>query len=266
MIGCAKSAEGSELVQSYFEGENPDSDEMDQEYPYNFVAHLLPVPNLEWSPLNIDITEYLYRETIRPVEGKMVALTFDDGPGWYTVQLLDILEEYDARATFFVQGDRISENSAAMVRAVELGNEVAGHSWTHANFTGLEPAEMAEEILRTSTLIERYTGVRRPFYRAPFGAIDDMVEQVSRALGYAMIGWTMDILDWYHLDSDKMYHQIVDNVRDGDIILMHDIYESTIIAMEHVIPWLIEEGYTLVTISELLYHNEVQLVPGKAFP
>ena len=197
--------------------------------------------------------------------GPMVALTFDDGPSAYTETLLDLLEYHNARATFFVLGYRVQGRRSTIIRAVDLGSEIAGHSWDHSRFTNLNEEQITQQIERTSAAIEAVTGVHTKIYRPPFGTTNELVQRVSADLGYSIINWTVDPRDWKYRDADDIYDAIMDVVESGDIIVAHDIYASTIEAMKRVIPSLIERGYELVTVSELLEYLHGELEPGEIY-
>ena len=195
---------------------------------------------------------------------RMVALTFDDGPSAiYTNHILDILEQHGGRATFFVLGYRVAGHADTIRRTVQLGSEVAGHSWDHPDLSLMsDEADIAGEIERTSAAIRAITGTPPPIYRPPFGRTNDLAEQVSARLGYAIINWTLDPRDWEHRDADKVFELIMNDVESGDIIVLHDVHPSTALAMERVVPALIAEGFELVTVSELLTHAFGELEPG----
>jgi len=196
----------------------------------------------------------------------MVALTFDDGPSQHTESILDVLEQYNAKATFFVLGYRTRRNSSTIIRAADLGSEIASHTWTHENLTHLSPAQLVETIQSTSQLIYDITGSPPPsFYRPPFGATNNTVRYVSAQLGYAITNWTLDTIDWRYRNPNTIYHRIMSEVEDGSIILLHDIHLSTAQAMEQVIPSLIAQGFELVTLSELMCYFYGELTPGRIY-
>ena len=195
----------------------------------------------------------------------MIALTFDDGPSQQTARILDTLEQHGGRATFFVLGSRVEGYAGIARRAVSLGSEIVGHSWTHSDFSLISPEELAWEIGQTSDTIERITGRRPNFYRPPYGRTNSSVRALSFNLGYAMVNWTLDTRDWEIRDAEHIYETIITRVSGGDIVLMHDIYTSTADAMELVIPRLISEGFELVTVSELLAHLYGTLEPGRIY-
>jgi len=224
--------------------------------PYNEISFALlldfPRPTSEIS-LRFDPT--------RPI----IALTFDDGPGRYTSRLLDLLERYDARATFCVLGMLIHSHTEVLARAVELGNEVIGHSWDHARLTEATEEEIIQQINDTSSAIEDATGMRPSIYRPPYGSFDNEVKRISEELGYAILYWSVDPVDWQDRDADIIYDAVMDAVRDGSIVLAHEIHLSTIEAMERLVPRLIEEGFQLITVSELLLHAHGEILPGVVY-
>ncbi|MCL2572013.1 MAG: polysaccharide deacetylase family protein [Defluviitaleaceae bacterium] len=196
----------------------------------------------------------------------MVALTFDDGPHFYTDIILDILEEHGGRATFCVLGYRIHYRPNTVIRAVNLGHEVVGHSWDHSDLTRLNANAISNQITRTSAAIEEVTGVRPPpIFRAPFGLTNTRVINVSRDLGYSLLHWSVDPQDWANRDVDHIYNHIMDRAMDGAIILLHDIHTTTAEAMKLVIPRLIEEGFQLVTASELIAYFYGETEPGEIY-
>ena len=179
----------------------------------------------------------------------MVALTYDDGPHpENTNRILDALEKHGARATFFVVGSRIEEFKDCLKRQAKLGCEVANHSYSHAIYTASTDEKILEEITKTDRLIKKYTGQTTILCRAPGGAVGKAAVLADKPF----IQWSVDTLDWKTRSCSKVVSHIKSTVRDGSIILMHDLYGSTAQASEIIIPWLIAEGYQLVTVSELL--------------
>ena len=195
----------------------------------------------------------------------MVALTFDDGPASHTERILDVLEKYDGRATFFVLGHRLESGQYTVARAADLGNEIANHAWSHTNLAWLSEESITWEIQTTSAAIESIIGYSPPILRPPYGQTNARVRYVAGKLGYAMINWTIDTLDWRYRDPDRIYNVIMDRVEDGSVILLHDIHATTADAMERVIPSLIESGYQLVTVSELMDYFFGELEPGEVY-
>jgi len=198
-----------------------------------------------------------------PPHRPMVALTFDDGPTIYTDMILDLLEAAGGRATFCVLGYRIQRHPDTLIRAVELGSEIIGHSWDHSDFTRLNANAISSQITRTSDAIEAVIGFAPPLmHRAPFGLANDRVFDVSQDLGYSLLHWSVDPQDWRNRCPDWIYYYIMKRVVDGSIILLHDIHTTTAEAMIQVIPRLIEEGFQLVTASELIEYHYGEIEPG----
>ncbi|MBQ9828372.1 MAG: DUF4214 domain-containing protein [Lachnospiraceae bacterium] len=193
----------------------------------------------------------------------MVALTFDDGPG-YTVTpvILDVLEKNNARATFFVVGTSASRAPDLLQRAHDLGCEIGSHTWDHANLTTLDAAGIAEELEPAAQVISDAIGQRPPFMRPPYGAVNDTLRENA---GVPMIYWSVDTMDWATKNADSTYNVVMNNVKDGDIILMHDSQISTGEAVKRIVPDLIEKGYQLVTVSELAYYKGYTMYPGEVY-
>ena len=193
--------------------------------------------------------------------GKMVALTFDDGPSdSITNGVLDVLEEYGVKATFFVVGQNIYYGNEALTRAAKMGCEIGTHTYSHIDLPSSSSSLIREEIEDTDELIKKYTGAPSTVARAPGGALDSASAAiVNKPFFY----WTVDTRDWESRDADSVISIVKNNTGDGSIILMHDIYESTLEAVETVVPWLIDEGYQLVTVTELMqYKGNITPEPG----
>ncbi|MDR2486323.1 MAG: polysaccharide deacetylase family protein [Clostridiales Family XIII bacterium] len=196
-------------------------------------------------------------------DSPMLALTFDDGPGKHTNAILDLLKKHDAKATFCVLGNLVNGRKGTVRRAADLGCEIIGHSWDHKQLTKLTKEEIKAEINDTSDEIARVCGQRSNLYRPPYGAVDDKVRKISKQLGFSMLGWSVDTLDWKTKNADAVYNAVMKGAKDGAIILLHDIHGSTADAMKRVIPKLIEKGFQLVTVSELLESKGVKTSPGE---
>ena len=192
----------------------------------------------------------------------MVALTFVDGPSVYTSDLLDQLEKYNAHATFFVVGNRVSGNASTIKRAYSLGCEIGNHSWSHPQLSAISVTEMKNEISKTDAAIENIIGVKPVLLRPPYGAVDADVKAYA---GKPLIHWSIDTLDWEHRTSSKTIASVLNNVRDGSIVLMHDIYAPTRDAAVSLIPTLISRGYQLVTVSEMAAYRGVKLQNGTIY-
>ncbi|MDR0839345.1 MAG: polysaccharide deacetylase family protein [Oscillospiraceae bacterium] len=204
------------------------------------------------------------RDEIDPAK-PMVALTFDDGPSGVTPRILDLLDEYGGKATFCVIGNRVENYADTVRRIAEEGSEIIGHSWDHKNLVKLSDAAMRSELLDTNAAIEAVLGFSPVLYRPPYGNVNDKLKAVSAELGLSLIVWSVDTLDWKTRDANKTCDAVFNDVRDGGIILCHDIYDETADAMAYVIPELIARGYQLVTVSELLSFSDRAVEAGAIY-
>lgn len=179
-----------------------------------------------------------------------MALTFDDGPDVkVTPQILAILKKYDVKATFFMVGKNVSRNPATVEKVYESGHEIGNHTWNHPKLTTLTKVNVKQEVDRTSNAIYAAIGQYPTVFRPPYGATS---EQVRSVMTMPSILWSVDTLDWKHRNADKILAYVKASVKDGSIILMHDIHQSTANGLENVILYLQQQGYELVTVSEIL--------------
>ena len=192
----------------------------------------------------------------------MVAITFDDGPGKYTDQIVTILEKYNARATFFVQGKNVAGYKDVLKRASALGNEIANHTWSHVNLSGAGASTISSQISSTNTAIYNATGVYPKLYRPPYGAYNNFV---LNCVSMPAIMWSVDTLDWKTRNAQKTLASVQKSTRDGSIILMHDIHSPTADAVEGVVRHLLVNGYQLVTVTELLQAKYGNVVNGRVY-
>ena len=183
---------------------------------------------------------------------KYIALTFDDGPGAHTGRLLDILNTYGARGTFFVVGRNIASNPGVLSRMANEGHEIGGHSWSHPQLSTLKEEEISSQIMDTRNKILSVAGVDSVLVRPPYGSVDDTVKGVGADLGCSYINWSVDSLDWSSRNVEAIRCEILSSVKNGSIILCHDIHGTTVDAMEVIIPELQEKGFQFVTVTELL--------------
>ena len=186
----------------------------------------------------------------REVDGtkKMVALTYDDGPSVYTDQILDVFEKYNQKATFFIVGDRISWNEDQAKREAQLGCQQGNHTYSHNVLTKLSGEKIKEKLKGTDDELIRISGKPSVYIRPPEGRYNDTVK---KACGCPIILWSVDSRDWESKDCTKVCNAIIGKVKDGDIVLMHDLYKSTAEATEKIVPALINEGFQLVTVEEM---------------
>lgn len=197
-------------------------------------------------------------------ETKYVALTFDDGPsGRFTRRLLDGLAERDVKATFLICGYRIKEYPAEAQRIADEGHEIGIHGYSHKSMCPMTQAEVEAEILDTAALLP--AGAEPVFLRPPGGQCGDGMWDAAKNQGLAVLTWSLDSKDWAIRDAGALVERVVSRVRDGDVILMHDMYDSTITAALRIIDILSARGYRFVTAAELADLRDVQLQPGAVY-
>ncbi len=181
-----------------------------------------------------------------------VALTFDDGPGEYTAQLLDILADKKVKATFFVVGRSATNNPDLIAREVNEGHVVGNHTWSHPRLSTLTPETIAAELEQTKQAITAAGAPSPILVRPPYGAQNSTVRQVLAGRGEILTLWSIDTLDWKNRNAAVNTRQAVDRTQAGSIILMHDIHPETVQAVPAIIDELEDKGFVLVTVPELL--------------
>lgn len=202
-----------------------------------------------------------------PVRGarvKYAALTFDDGPsGKYTRQLLDGLAQRGVQATFLLCGYRIKDDPDLTQRIFDEGHEIGLHGYSHKSMEYMSRREIAAEITDTQALLPE--GCRPVFLRPPGGLYGDGVRQVAEARGLAILRWSVDPKDWAMHDPDAIQKAVMTRVKDGDIILLHDMSVSSVQAALSIVDALHEEGFQLVTVSELARLRSLRPKPGHVY-
>ena len=211
-------------------------------------------PAIDLPLMNLPEQEAVRDEAIRRVDPDkpMIALTFDDGPGPGTRRILRALESVDGRATFCMVGDRVNDYAQTARMVAEQGSEIATHTLSHPNLAKLSAGEVRAELEQSIAAIEQVTGVRPGVLRPPYGSTSEDVQQICREMGVVIANWNVDTEDWRVRDADAILNHVLDNARDGAIVLCHDLYQETAAAMERAVAALAEQGYQLVSVSELL--------------
>lgn len=192
----------------------------------------------------------------------MMALTFDDGPGERTMDLLKVLEQNGAHATFFMQGKNVGSYPDAVKKMEEIGCELANHSWDHPQLTKLDAAGIQKQIGDTNQAVNAIVGHNTTLLRPPYGAINDTVKASA---GMPLLLWSVDTLDWKTKSKEATVQSVLTTAGDGDIVLMHDIHDWSVDAAIEVIPKLIANGYQLVTVSELAEARGVTMQNGEKY-
>lgn len=202
---------------------------------------------------------------VRAVEGtKYVALTFDDGPsGKYTRQLLDGLYDRGVKATFLLCGYRIKDYPDITQRIFDEGHEIGYHGYSHNNMKEMSRRTIAAEIVDTQALLPE--GCTPVFLRPPGGCCSDGVRQVAEARQLAILNWSVDPRDWATHDTAAIEKAVLKNIKDGDIVLLHDMTASSVRAALDIVDTLLEEDFEIVTVSELAKVHNVSIRPGQVY-
>lgn len=230
--------------------------------------------NVQYENENLGNKEYSITEAPGPiVEVKenqrvivpnkpMIAITYDDGPSIYTPEILDVLKGNNSVATFFVLGQSVYNNADILNRMLDEGNQIGNHTYNHKDITKISDEELYKQVQGTDDLIRIVTGYTPTIMRSPYGSTS---EEVNKKVQRPVIHWSIDTRDWENKNVEMITTSILENVKDGDIILMHDLYDSTAEASKIVIPELVNRGYQLVTIDELFEHRQATLIAGHVY-
>lgn len=195
---------------------------------------------------------------------KYVALTFDDGPsGKYTRQLLDGLYDRGVSATFLLCGYRMEQYPELTRRIFEEGHEIGFHGYSHKSMAVMSRRDIADELIRSQPLLPQ--GCTPKFLRPPGGKCSDGVRQVAQARKLAILSWSVDPRDWATEDTASIETAVLNRVRDGDIVLLHDMSASSVQAALDIVDTLLAENFNIVTVSQLARIREVKLKPGTVY-
>lgn len=203
--------------------------------------------------------EKFYFNSTQENTDKMIALTFDDGPGPYTDELIDGLEKLNAKASFFLVGEKIKSYPDTVAKIAGKGHLIGNHTYSHIKLTALSPDEIKKEIDKTNEEIKAITGEAPQFFRPPFGRYN------SDTLNYVdmiSVRWSKDTIDWKYEDEERLYRYLIKNAGDGEIFLMHDVEKTTVKGVLRAIETLQKQGYKFVRADELLCRNGDGLLKG----
>lgn len=196
------------------------------------------------------------------VSDKLVAITFDDGPGPYTEKLLDALKERNVKATFFVVGYKLSGSRDIILRQYNEGHQVASHSWDHPQLTKLGVSSLQRQINNTADGIREITGQSEVYLRPPYGSHNSTVRSYA---GGPVILWSVDTLDWKYRNVETVKNNILRDAKDGSIILLHDIHPTSVDGAILAIDEMLAQGYEFTTVSELLRRRGIDPVNGSVY-
>ena len=232
-------------------------------YSYDLDSFMI---DLDSSTISMVYTEVFYYDIITNKKinnsDKLIALTFDDGPNYNTGKVLDVLAKYNVKATFFVLGSKAKDNKKILKRAYDSGMEIGNHTFNHLLLTKYKENVIKDEIDKTSSVIFEVTGRYPKLLRPSYGVYNNIVKKIGNM---PIIIWDIDTLDWKYHNSKRIASRVINKVKDGDIILMHDIYSATANSLNIIIPELQNRGYTFVTIPELFYYKEITLEKGMVY-
>lgn len=215
--------------------------------------------------LDLEGKDYFFDKEGRYDDSKirpMVALTYDDGPGKYTEELLECLNANNAKATFYMLGENAKNYPEIVKKLEESGMGIGNHTYDHQILTKISKNKIKNEIGRANQAIEKAAGVAPTSLRPPGGSYNEDVQKVA---GLPIVKWSLDTKDWKTRSEEKTYQVTMDNVVDGSIVLMHDIHESSVKASLKLIPDLIEKGFKLVTIDELAKAKGFDMEDGEEY-
>lgn len=203
------------------------------------------------------MTETYHKHRYIDPERPMIALTFDDGPyAAVDSRIYDLMEKYDARCTFFFVGDRFSEKEIENTRrGIALGLEYGSHTMSHEHLGDYSDAEAKKRVVMVADELYEQTGYQMKIYRPPYGERNTSMEQ---GMDMTAILWNVDSRDWSNRDAGTTYQNVMNDSTPNDVVLMHSLYTSTAEACERIVPELMDQGYQLVTVSELMHYLDIE--------
>lgn len=224
----------------------------------------IPIPHSELS-VNIPLIFSKEEETISISKQSssaidpakpIVALTFDDGPSHYTEEILETLKKHEVCATFFILGNKVEDYKEVLKKSIEYQNELGNHSYNHKWLSRLPVNSLKDQIEKTQQILQETLSYQPKYLRPTYGSVNDRIRKNTEL---KIVLWTVDTKDWKIKSIDRIVQKATTNIEDGDIILMHDIFERSAKALEKIIPTLKEQGFQFVTISEL---EEIKKIRG----
>lgn len=193
-------------------------------------------------------------------DDKVVALSFDAAWGNEDTQLLiDILDKYNVKTTFFVVGDWVEKYPESVKTLHDAGHEVMNHSSHHAHFSQLSDEQIVSDLTASNERISAVTGVTPTLFRCPYGEYDDHVISAVNSIGMTAVQWNVDSLDWKGISADEISSRVIKNVTPGSIVLFHNAAENTPQALPTIIEALLADGYTIVPVSQIILTGETYI-------
>ena len=229
--------------------------------------------SLYLGPLQADATAVVATKKVLPVysverEDKVISVTFDASWGGdKTMAILDLLDEYNAKATFFLVGIWVDKYPELVKEIAARGHEIGNHSDSHAHFTQISESKIRQELDSCSDKIEALTGVRPTLFRPPYGDYNSKVITVVRDEGYEAVQWSIDSLDWKNRGVDDLIKRATNNVQPGDIILFHNDSQYIVEALPAILKHYQEQGFNMIPAKDILLTGNTTIdVQGKQHP
>lgn len=230
--------------------------------PYDELVGVIKKEYLKNISIN-DMENQITKRNLKEFSNKkLIAFTFDDGPSFNTNKLLDNLDKYDARVTFFVLGSRVNQYSKTLKKAHEMGNLIASHTYNHKNLFKLDKFQITSEIRDTNDAIKKVIGRDTFYLRPPYGNINSDIKKLANM--YTIL-WDLDTEDWKYKDKMRISNYIVENAHDGAIVLLHDLYETSVDGALDAMERLKKQGYAFVTIEEMALIKNIDLDREKSY-
>ena len=193
------------------------------------------------------VNSYKINNKVLDINKKYVALTFDDGPSIYTKEIIDTLKKHEVNATFFILGNKVKPYQELLNESLNNGNILGNHSYNHKWLIKLNEDELNNQIIKTNEEIKLYTGFTPTLLRPTYGSVNNKVKHLNMDI----VLWTVDTMDWKYRNVSTIVSRATKKLKDGDIILMHDIYKTSALAVDKIITEIKKQGFELVTIPEL---------------
>ncbi|WP_343588985.1 polysaccharide deacetylase family protein [Flavobacterium sp.] len=184
---------------------------------------------------------------------KKIALTFDDGPSIYTLEVLDLLKKYNVKATFFCIGKNIETHPEILQKVIDEGHLVGNHSYSHSKFFDFYNAKkITEELQKTDALLEKFTSKKINFFRPPYGVTTPSIRRALKVTGHKTIGWNIRSLDGGTQNQELIFNRLIKHISPGGIVLLHDTGKHSVLVLEQFLQFLQQNNYQVVSIEELL--------------
>ncbi len=222
-------------------------------YGWILVVGIVWLGLTAWGAFDIRLGYFLPVFYRKKTSKKIIAITFDDGPTEFTPKILDVLQKFDVKATFFCIGKQIEKHPDIFRRIHTEEHQIGNHSYSHSNSFGFFSAQkVKEELQKTDLLIEKITGEKNHYFRPPFGVTNPHIAKAVKAVNHQVIGWNIRSLDTVIEDKNKILQRITNKIKPGSIILLHDTSEKTLWVLEQLLLTLQRENYQIVTIEKLI--------------